>query len=98
MQCACLNEGQSLIRQSPAPDSGSARDPDQLPSDSNCQSASLYTKPSDLSFIPTDPAVAAAASARVTVPTTIGSPEVGSSTRRTISSVSCSVANNREIV
>ena len=51
----------------------------------------------DFSFIPTDPADAAVASARVTVPATIGSAEVGSSTRSTISSVSGSVANRREI-
>ena len=68
--------------------SGYFRTAFQLPSDSNCQFASRYTSPSDFSFIPTDPADAAAACARVTVPATIGSAEVGSSTRSSISSVS----------
>ena len=48
-----------------------------MASDSNCQFASRKTRPIDLSFIPTDPADAAAASVRVTVPATIGSPESG---------------------
>ena len=73
--------------------SGYFRTDFQLPSDSNCQFASRYTNPSDFSFIPTDPADAATACARVTVPATIGSAEVGSSTRSSISSVSGSVAN-----